>query len=377
MRKLLAALLILGIAPAAIADEEEAAQAHPPAAASAQEKAAPAGAPVAAPASPATTTPAAEEEVELTPGGKKRVTRSGFNIGVSVDHSVGQGTFENAASFAYVGGSLVVAPSYGFNVGEVKMGASANVSFSYEYTQPDNPTGRHWSYGDIGLGLSAPGLFKDEKFTGISLTPSVGLSAPVSIESRWRGVLTSMSARLGASRAFGKFFVGASFGASKTLYGELTRRFNEGDLSRRDEGENILFVCRTDSFNCGLAGVPSLWAMSGGINAGYSPIEKLNISMGFNLSKTYKYAVGVDEYSSQRLDSNGNPVVDDQGTMDMMMGSIGVSYQLTDALSASFGMGTVQPPKSADNQRFRFPFFALEGQELGYTSYSLTLSGSY
>lgn len=364
MRKLLAAVSMLAFAPAAFAQHDHSAPSSP-----APEPATAEAAPAAPPAT-VTRMPGSTLTDEPSFAG------SGFRVGVTLDHSVGQGTFENAEYFASVGGALVISPSYGFKLRGVSLGASANMSASYEYTPPDNPTGRHWGYSDIGLGLSAPAVFTD-KFTGISLTPSIGASLPISIESRWRGVISSLSARLSASRAFGKFHVGGSFGASKTLLAELTRTISDGERSRRDDAQNLIFVCRNDTFNCGLAGVPTAWAMSGGVSGSYSPIDKLGISVGLNLSKGLKYGMPIDEYSSKAIDSNGNLVVTGQGMSDMMVGSIGVSYQLTDAIGASLSMGTAQPPKSADNQRFRFPFYAFEGQELSHTSYSFALSGTY
>lgn len=297
-------------------------------------------------------------------------------MGVSLDHSVGQGTFENAQHYAFVGGSLVLAPSYGFSVAGVKLGATANASLSYEYTPPDNSTGRRYDWSDIRLGLSAPAIWKDEKFTGIVLSPRIGLSLPISQASLFRGTLTSLSGGLGLGRSFGRFNLGATVGVGRTFYGEVTRNITEAESKRRDNQQNAIFLCRTDAATCGLGGVPTLWSLSGGLHASYSPIDRLSFGIGLNMSKGFKYHQGVDEFSSKAQSSTG-PVVRAQGTADNMVGSISASYQLTDALGISAGMGTAQPPRTADNRRFRFPFYAFEGQESGYTSYSVALSAAF
>lgn len=374
MKRLLAAVFAVTLTPALVFAQVET---TPPASTTT----APAAPATPAPAASTPTAPAARPAAAIggaaaAADGTELAAQSGFGMGVSLDHSVGQGTFENAQYFAFVGGSLVLAPRYGFSVGGVKLGASANASVSYEYTPPDNAVGRRYNWSDIGLGLSAPAIWKDEKFTGIVVTPRIGLTLPVSIGSLFRGTITNLSGGIGLGRAFGRFNLGASVGVGRTFYGEVTRNITDAESKLRDQQQNVIFICRTDSTNCGLRGVPTLWSLSGGLHASYSPIDRLSFGLGLNMSKGFKYYQGVDEFSSKAQTSNG-PAVRGQGTADNMVGSLSASYQLTDALGISASMGTAQPPRSADNRRFRFPFYAFEGQENGYTSYSVALSAAF
>ncbi len=386
MRKLLAAILALTLAPAAaFADDaliDTAAEAAP---ASATAQAAPATpnpnqgalAPRANAASIATDGAKEAGAAAATATTAEARKEKPFRVGLSLGNSMGSGTVTGDPYFAYVGSSLSVAPSYSFELGGVKLNASGNLSGSYEFTNPNNSLGRHWNYSDIGLGLSAGNLYKD-KLTGITVSPSLGATIPIGLDSLFRGTITSLSGGVGLGRQFGKFNLGGRIGASKTFYGEITQTLSDRQRSRRDDMENLIFLCRTAESECGLRGVPSLWALSGGLNASYQVLPKLGLSMGINMSKRWAYAVsdGLDEYSSRAVDSNGNRIVREQGQMDTMMGSFGVSYRITDTVAASFGYAVAQAPKSADNKSFRIPWYS-PYYTGGYTSYSLGLSTSF
>ncbi|HZA13973.1 MAG TPA: hypothetical protein VE618_05740, partial [Myxococcaceae bacterium] len=164
-------------------------------------------------------------------------------------------------------------------------------------------------------------------------------------------------------------------------YSSLERRLPDWLASGRDAQDNLLFVCRSNPSGClisgGTDGVPPLWALSGAVSARYQLTEKVSLSAGFGLGKTFKHVVGVDEFSTQAVYSNGQPVADAQGQSDRMIGTLGASYQLTDAISVSLAMGTAQAPLTADGKALRFPFFAFNNIEDSLTSYSLSFAGSY
>jgi hypothetical protein len=307
-------------------------------------------------------------------------SRKPLKVGVGIDHSVGTGTFVRS-NLAYVVAKLTVSPSYAFVLRGVKLSASANLTGSYEYTPPDNPAGRHYGWDDIRLGLSAPSFFTEERLTGIAFDANLAATLPISLESRWANVITGVSGALSLSRKIGKFTLGGRVGASKTLYSGLEHRLPDWMAKRRDALGNLLFLCRSNPSTCllsvGVDASPSLFAFSGGVNARYAPTEKLSFSAGFNMGKTFKYVVGVDDFSTRAVYSNGTPVADAQGQSDRMIGSLGASYQLTDAISASLEMGTLQAPLTADGRALRFPFFAFRNVEDSLTNYSLTFAGSY
>jgi hypothetical protein len=325
-------------------------------------------------------------------------SRKPFAVAVSIDHSVGSGTFVSS-TWAYVGAKLTVSPSYAFAFRGVNLVGSANATGAYEYTPPNNLTGRRYDWGDIGLHLSAPSFFTEEKLTGIALSANLAATLPIALQSRWANVITSFSGGLSLSRTLGPFTLGGRVGASKTFYSSLERRLPDWLANRRDaqdktddravqvadkdpSAEALLFICRSDPNGClisggGMDGVPPLWALSGGVGARYAPREKLSFAASFSLGKTFKYVVGVGPLSTRAVDSNGTPVADAQGQSDLMVGSLGASYRLTDAIAVSLQMATIQAPLTADGRALRFPFFAFRNLEDSYTSYSLSFAGSY
>jgi hypothetical protein len=307
-------------------------------------------------------------------------SRKPFKIGVGIDHSIGSGTFA-ASRYALVAAKLTVSPSYAFAFRGVELSASANVTGSYEYTPPDNPTGRRYDWADIGLNLSAPSFFIDERLTRIAVSANVGATLPISLASRWSNVITAFSGGLSLSRTIGKFTLDGTVGAKKPLYSSLGLRLPLWLVQQTNRtacmgaaGGQLPSACLAA---VGTDGVPPLWALSGAISARYQLEEKVSLSAGFGLGKTFKHVVGVDEFSTQAVYSNGQPVADAQGQSDRMIGTLGASYQLTDAISVSLAMGTVQAPLTADGKALRFPFFAFRNVEDSYTSYSLSFAGSY
>lgn len=392
MRKLLAAIIAVTLAPAAAlaqANEPapfpdplvEAAQAQAQALAQAPVGTNPAQGALAPGATPASIAADGAREAGGTAATATSTAadrqRKPFRVGLSLGNSMGSGTVTGDPYFAYVGSSLSISPSYAFEVAGVKLNATGSLSGSYEFTNPNNNLGRHWNYNDIGLGLSAGNLYKD-KLTGITVSPNLGATLPIGLDSLFRGTITSLSGGVGLGRQFGKFSLGGRVGASKTFYSEITRTLNDKQRSRRDDMENLIFLCRASETECGLRGVPSLWALSGGLSASYQVLPKLGVSMGINMSKRWAYAVsdGLDEYASRAVDSNGNRVASSQGQMDTMMGNVGVSYRITDTINASFGYAVAQMPKTADNKRFRFPWYS-PYYTGGYTSYTLGLSTAF
>lgn len=305
-----------------------------------------------------------------------RAAQTGFRLGVEMDHALGQGIFVDARYSLFVG-TLVLAPSYSFLFRNVRLNASAQGSFSWEYTPPDNATGRRWSYSDIRLGLSAPAVWRESR-SGVSLTPTFGLLVPISLESRYASTITSLSLGARLSRRFlQKLDVGLTLTGSRGVHG----RTFVGTLpsNARDEQGNLLFVCRRDEAYCGILGNNTAWSTAAMLDVGYAATENLRLFANFGLSKAWKYAPPRDEYSSKAVSSNGTPVVcDGVCTADRMTGVLGVSYALTDVLGLSGAVSTLQQPLTNQGSRsVRFPFFDFLSTADNLTSYSLTLSARF
>lgn len=375
MKKLLAAVLSLSLAPMAAFAEDGAAPAP-------SAEAAPLAAEPLAPTGPALTpdAPAATATTLSAPGAlaAEQPAPGGFALAVGVDNSMSHTVFHGPYKSPTIGSAIGLSPSYGFSVAGVKLSASGRAAFSYEYTAPDGPAGngRRWEFEDIGLGLSAPALFKDDKLTGISLSPRIGVSVPVSFASRWRGTITSLTGGVALARPFGNFSLGLNLGAGKTFFAQTTREISDTEAARRDDQDNIIFICRTDSENCGLRGVPSNYVLTAGASGSYAVTEKFAVALGVTLSKGVKHQVAVDEYSTKKTFTDGTPIADDVGEADRMIGSVALSYALTPAIGMSLSMQTANSPNGYDARGIDLPFFDVAGSG-ARTQYALGLSAAF
>lgn len=338
--------------------------------------------------SPAAATPT----VEAKPGEKKETKKeeltavasaltpeqlaafSGFIHNLSLDHSVGSGTFVDASKFADVGATLGLSTRYSFRAFDTSLAATGGTSFSYEYSLPNNINGRRFQWSDIRLGLTAPALIR-EKTTKINVTPSLGASIPLTFGSIHASTITTLSANLNAMRSFGGLQVRLGLGGSRGLHFNPANVVSPSDT--RDAQGRLIYICRTAESFCGSAGMNTAWSASTSLSTAYGITDLLWVGGGINAVKTWAYAVTdeVDEFTPKAVDSNGNPVArTGMGQSDFMTGFVWASYALNNKFSLGGSIGTSSPPKTADNRNFRFPFFDLVSPANNFTQFSLSLS---
>lgn len=352
--------------------------------------AAPAAAATAAPApAPAPTTVTGEAQPTVVQSGntetseiihtvEEEAARSGFQIGADLDHWLGTGTFINPNYYASFTGALSVSPAYSFKVGGVNLRASALGRLIYEYTLPDNPTGRRIAPWDIRLGLSAPAVWK-EKLTGIAVSPSIGLTIPTSPESWQAGLITSASAGVSLSRSVGMFDFSASVSGSHGFF--TNPQNNLKAPNQKDLQNNLVVVCRTGESVCNSPGMNTEWVVSTGGNVNWRITSALIFSVSYSYIHYWAYGLPVDQYSPQTVDSNGHPVAVGQGQADRTFGVFGLGYDLSDHYNVSVSASTIQTPRTmgANGQAgsFRFPFWAFGNAADNSTTVNFTLSAQY
>jgi hypothetical protein len=104
------------------------------------------------------------------------------------------------------------------------------------------------------------------------------------------------------------------------------------------------------------------WAAAFKLSATYNFTEKLTASITFYYIDQFYYPItGNPAYNNPIVDSNGNPVVTDNGRADGIWGVTEVAYALTDHWSLSLGVwngagSTGVLPKTTSGNQFRFPF---------------------
>lgn len=327
-----------------------------------------------APVAPTTASPAASTTVTAK-GEDEEDEKAGFHVGIELGTSATTSAFFYADRIDsdYVGSDLSISPSYSFFVKDIKLSASASASISYEYTLPDNVNARRVSWNDLRFSLAAPGIYKNE-MTGISFSPSISLSAPITMESWAATTITNLGVSITARRNFGPLGVSLGINGSKGFHVSQVNAARNSDA--RDAQGRLLQVRRPDDPFAEVMSTNTSGSIGGSIRLSYQATEELTFSMGYTLGKSFKYTIGVDQFTSQGTRSDGTPIAVGTGTSDRSSFNISGSYQLTDRFGLSLGMATAQSPVDGRG-RVRFPFFALGNAALGVTSINLGLSAAF
>ncbi len=294
-----------------------------------------------------------------------------FNMGVSLKYSVGSATFVRSKSTSLLvpakdrmnplfNQNLSFSPSYKLHE---KFSVAASWGFGYEYTTPNNPTGRRFEPGDLGLSLLSPVLF-EEPFSRIALSAGVDFSYPFSYASRFNGTYFGSSASIGLSRLIKRWGLSFSygFGIGKDFYKNKAHLITEEDLANIEDSINRAILCRSGEEFCDTNGMLAKYSFSNSFSVGYSPIEALSIRVSLSLSNSFSYELPLDGYSSDIVDSNGNRVVESVGRSDSLGGTISLGYMISQYLSLSLGMTNGGTAKTSDNSSFRNPFYDTSGE---------------
>jgi len=303
-----------------------------------------------------------------TPGNVVRMSsrneeeeKTGVHLFVTANQSVGTGTFVDPNSYGDISTGIIFAPSYAFDFKGIRLMATGRWLFSYEYTLPQNPTGRRYNWSDLQFGLSAPRVFT-ERHTGVSVSPSIGLSAPISYTSQWNGSVTNLALGAGFSRSFihDRLTVNYRLGGSHGFFIHPAVIVSTSTGGSSDANGNPIFLCRASDTYCASNGMNTDWTVSNTVSVDFKITEKLSVAASYWLTNTWRYAAadGTDIYTPQAVDSSGNPVANSgMGRTDSVVTSLSANYELTRYVNLSAGTYTTSPPKTMDNQGFRNPFF--------------------
>ncbi len=375
--KILKAALVIAVLAPALALAQEAAPA--PAPTPAETPAPPQGPAATGPtAGPTASTSASASATGALAALEEKENQGGFSLGVELDHSVGTGTFVNPNLYSYFGATLAVTPRYVFTAGDIKLAASLALRGAWEYTLPDSENGRRFSPGDTRLGISAPALLKND-FTGISISPSIGILIPTSPEAWQAGLITNLSAGLAITRPAGRF--------NFALTGSGSRGFHTSSFSQVRARSGSAEQLQTFSARKSATGAPEAFVASFGTNTAWSfnvggnvslqANDELSFVVGYTYSRSWKYKLaplGPDERLPNGADA------DLQGEAERTSTVIAANYQLTDHFGVSLSASTLQTPRSGAGGGagyFRFPFWAIGNAADNATSINFTFSAAY
>jgi hypothetical protein len=326
-------------------------------------------------------------------------TLSGLSVNASFDSYLGQGTFYNAAEYAFLASSLFLSARYQFSLFHTKFAATGTGYVLYEYTMPDAPTGRRFTWRDLGFSLSAPAIYKETRFTGISLTPSVAATVPITPESWTATTITILSAGLNFTRSIGKFDLAMSVSGSKGFHRSWVSQVGSPnpapfapntvipdqhpDTTQRPDVLNPpTVICRaSDPLLCGGQQTNNAFGFGYSLTADFRATENLSFSAQYVFRMGWRYPIvaGPDMYTPQALTSSGQPVADTGYVRapDLVITSLAVNYQISDHWGVSLYTYTAMPPKTADDKNFRFPFWDFISGPMNYSQLGLSLSASF
>jgi hypothetical protein len=229
-----------------------------------------------------------------------------------------------------------------------------------------------WSDTSLSLGHGSVATIPG---ADINVSVNGSLSLPTSAYSQQSRLYTAMRVGTGLSRSFGSFSTSYSFGVSKNFHRYTTsvQRLDnaaEADRFARDGGNERL----AGDLVALETGILPEWGISHSIGLGYRFDFGLSASLGWSFADSWSYA---DETITDEDEFTAPDAVSGRGHSQSMSGSIGLSYAFLDHYSVSASMSTGGPPKTADNDRVRFPFFDTQSGNLQYTSLGLALSASW
>jgi len=350
-----------------------------------QPASAPAAAPASAPAATATASadPAKQEEKKeekkeetapqnaslMTPEQLAALGKWTFNLGV--DNIVGSGTFVNAEYYAFVGSALSVSWTKPLRFAGKNLLFNGGTGLNVEYSKPDALNGRRVGWTDLRLGLAMPGAYKD-KLTGISINPSIGATVPITLESWGTGTVTNLTAGVRAIRRFGpvdlRLGVTGGYVVNTSPYVKQYASVGPDNIATA--------LCRVSDVSCGTGGLTNKLTLGTNLVALWFFNDDLLFygTLGWNVRWRNAATTTVDEFTPKGVDVNGNPVAQvGMRPSDIMSGSVGVNYNLTDVFSLSFTLSNDGPVKTFDNKSLRNPFLDLVSPANNLTNYTLSL----
>jgi hypothetical protein len=309
----------------------------------------------------------------------------GFFFSASMDQYMGLGTFVNPNLYASLGTWVNAFISYrkivagkNFALSVQPFGAQG---LTYEYTMPDNATGRRIVNDDARLALSMPALYKNQA-TGIILSPNLTVIVPTTPESWHAGMITRVGAGGAAQRLFalpvGQLQATLSGFATYGIYTQTANVVRAND--RRDAQGNNVVLARGGEQIADIAANNSAINLRWGVGATWLASDWLFFSASYGMIANWKYAAvgNVDEFTPKGTDVNGNGVAwTGMSASQLQFGSVSVAVNITDVLSASLYLYNLAPLLDTQSKNIRFPFADVTGIANNYTILGLSLAATF
>jgi hypothetical protein len=206
-----------------------------------------------------------------------------------------------------------------------------------------------------------------EPVTGLKLNGWIDLLAPTSLASQYETRLLTARAGLGITKEFGWVNLYYMFRFDKYFHERDHRTLGIGEVECGPLGGKAL-----DSGACSLGGYANTsFQFMNRFIVEFVPVERLGITIDFLVYNAFTYDVNPDDALT------AENAVPGRGQRDLMAGTFEVSYQVLDQLTLALGTSTLQPPKTLDNEGFRFPFFDFSTASNNFTSIYFDVIGTF
>lgn len=232
-------------------------------------------------------------------------------------------------------------------------------------TRPNQP-----QPGDLRLVASWRDVVEWEPI-GLGLTPRVHLAFPTSWASRVTTKVLGLHAGLTTTVApLDWLEVYWSLGFTKNFNLYTNAVLDDGDFSHpplaRAGGAEAVAEGLTAT-----GSAPTSHSLANELGVSATFLEVLSVGLTWQIVNAWTYAnYPIDQWSSPHA-------VAGRGRLDVMVGTIDVTWEVLDYLSLSVGTTTEQAPKTADNTGFRFPFWDTTNGAANRQVFYLDVTGSF
>ncbi len=308
---------------------------------------------------------------------KPSATKPGFGGWFDLDNSLGGGAFAGNAynNNPALSTNLYLKPSYTFKAFGQTLAVTAWENLYYADILDKNAYDtRQIDWSDLRLTLSDQNIYEIPK-TGIKIGGMIRGVVPISYSSRYTSLVTAIWAGVSFSKSFYGLDLSAGVLGAKEFHRFTTAQFpctgaQEPISASAGEAPTGGFL---DAFTNGIcqpgeqgapaaSGTPTAmvdnvsWDLVPYFEAQYNFTSKWNLGVTIYYFDQFAYAVPVDQYSPQVVDSNGQPVAQANGRQDSLWTIASLGYNIDDHWQLGLGLWDTALPKTPDNRAF-IPWF--------------------
>jgi hypothetical protein len=298
---------------------------------------------------------------------------------------IGSGSFYTSGyRDPYVANAFYVRPQYDLGT-RYKLSLAGRVYVEEEYTTPDTPNGRRFNPLDSFIYLNAKNIYTMPR-AKVRFFGGVRASIPLSYESRYAHLITSLGISGGASRAWelGRPNAqGKRWNLSLTWGEGFSKAIRTSDI--RGSGPGDTANCRT-SGPFGFVGGPGAAEddrCGGPLSTSFAITSSLaaalargrySLSISLIVLNEFKYTIDQGTFNMLPLPTQYEVAT---GRVDNTWGVISFGYDINDHFALSVGLASLQPALDSTYQHLRFPFFDFYGANANnYTQVLVGVSGT-